>query len=229
MPDIFVALPDEKSAAAKAEDASLNTQKEEVKNSDIVEKPYVPPLERRVHIFSSFCKNPQGISFRNQEKDEKILLFLRRSMITNIRWIITSFFLLILPLFVLPFVNLSQPILFLPTRYIMLTISLYYLLIFSYIYVNYITWYFNISLVTNIRVLDIDFSGLIYKNIAATKISLVQDVSFTQIGVLRTFFDFGDVFVQTAGTLENFDFNAVPQPENAVHIIEDLIGKNGGV
>jgi hypothetical protein len=91
--------------------------------------------------------------------------------------------------------------------------------------VSFITWYFNVSLVTSIRVMDVVFSNLVYKNVSATKIDLVQDVNYSQIGVFRTFFDYGDVMVQTAGTLDNFVFEAVPQPENVVHIIEDLIGK----
>jgi hypothetical protein len=96
----------------------------------------------------------------------------------------------------------------------------------TYWYINFISWYFNISLVTDKRVIDINFSNLVYKDVAATKMNLVQDVSFAQIGAIRTFFDYGDVLVQTAGTLDNFTFESAPQPENIVHIVEDLIGKH---
>jgi hypothetical protein len=54
----------------------------------------------------------------------------------------------------------------------------------------------------------------------------VQDVSFAQVGAIRTFFDYGDVLVQTAGTLDNFIFESAPQPSNIVHITEDLIGRH---
>jgi hypothetical protein len=229
MPDIFLAKPKEKTDQPKAESLTNDTASDAFIDNDITAKPFVPSLDRQVHLFSSFCQNPKGLSFRNQEKDETILLFLRKAFITNFKWITFSLALLFLPVFIVPFVNLSKPIFSFPIMYIIYFAALYYVLVFSYIYVNFITWYFNIGLITNIRVLDIDFSGLIYKNIAATKISLVQDVSFEQTGVGRIFFDFGDLFVQTAGTLDNFDFNAVPHPENAVQIIEDLIGKNGGV
>ena len=103
--------------------------------------------------------------------------------------------------------------------------AFYYLIVATYWFINFISWYFNISLVTDKRVIDIDFSNLVYKDVAATKINLVQDVSFAQIGAIRTFFDYGDVLVQTAGTLDNFTFESAPQPENIVHIVEDLIGK----
>src|SRR6185312_13838888 len=99
----------------------------------------------------------------------------------------------------------------------------------SYMFVSFITWYFNISLITNKRILDIDFQDLVYKNIAETKMDLIQDVSETETGVLRTVFNFGDVLVQTAGTLENFNLEAVPHPDRAVEIVETLIGKGRGI
>lgn len=82
-------------------------------------------------------------------------------------------------------------------------------------------------LVTNQRIVDIDFENLVYKNVAETKLTLVQDVSYTQTGAIRTVFDYGDVLIQTAGTIDNFDLHAVPIPERIVNIVEDLIGKGG--
>ncbi len=182
---------------------------------------------RRMQLFSAFSKNPRGIHFKNQEREEKILLFIRKAIITNFKWLFISAIFLLLPPLIFIFVNFGNQIITFPLIYVIYFLLFYYLIILAYMYVNFITWYFNIAFVTNIRIIDIDFSGLIYKNIAATKLSLVQDVSFNQIGVVRTFFNYGDVFVQTAGTYENFEFEAAPQPENAVHIIEDLIGRRG--
>lgn len=226
MPDIFVASPKIKKAAPKKGPLSSQPKARDFKDNEMQAKPYIPPLEQQMHLFSSFCLNPKGIHFKNQEPGEKILLFLRRDLITNFMWIIISIALLVIPILSFPFIDLSKPIFIFPIKHIIIFILFYYLLVFTYVYVNFITWYFNIGLITNIRVMDVDFSNLIYKNIAATKISLIQDVSFTQGGVSRTFFDYGDVFVQTSGTLENIEFEATPKPENTVHVIEDLIGKN---
>ena len=226
MPDIFVASPKVKKTAPKKEPLSSYSKAKDFKDNEMQAKPYTPPLEKQVHLFSSFCLNPRGIHFKNQEHDEKILLFLRRDLITNFTWLVTTIALLSIPILSFPFVDFSKPISIFPIKYIIIFILFYYLLVFTYIYVNFITWYFNIGLITNIRVMDVDFSNLIYKNIAATKITLIQDISFTQGGVFRTFFDYGDVFVQTSGTLENIEFDATPKPENTVHVIEDLIGRN---
>jgi len=222
MPDIFVARHKIRKTATKIS--------EQLPIENTSDKSFLSPLSHKVHIFSSFCKNPSDIFFKNQEPNEKVLLFIRKHMITNIKWVTISVFFLIFPFFAVPLASLlSIPLFSFPAIYLIFFLLFYYLLAATYIYVNFITWYFNISFVTNIRVVDIDFSNLIYKNIAATKLSLVQDVSFDQIGVIPTFFDYGDVLVQTAGTMENFDFESSPQPENVVHIVHQLIGKHGTV
>jgi len=212
MPDLFVA----KKAKGETKSSSslpLNLSKDRAGNHP--------------HMFTSLAINPDGIFFEDKEEDEKILLFIRRHFITNLRWILLAIALALIPIPLiyfrdtfsfLPFVNL-------PLRFITFFLIFYYLVIFTYMFVNFITWYFNIGLITNKRVIDIDFSGLIYTNVAATKISLVQDASYTQIGAIRSFFNYADVLVQTAGTLDNFIFEAVPQPEKIVKIVESLIGK----
>lgn len=183
------------------------------------------------HMFASFCPNPIGVSFIDQEKDEEILLFLRRHFITNVPWLLISLILALLPIVIVAVISKFSIFIlpnFSPTLLI-LAFMLYYLVVLTFIFVNFITWYYNISLVTNKRIVDIDFSGLLYKNVAATTLALVQDVSYTQIGVIPAFFDYGDVNVQTAGTLENFDFTAVPHPQRVVQIIANLIGKEKNV
>jgi hypothetical protein len=221
MPDIFIAEPKVETAPVKPspliDDGDFQEPAPSVENLS---------LQNPVHLFSAFKKDPDGIDFSDKEEEEKIILFIRRSFITNIHWIFFGSLLLIVPLF-LPFLLrfFPNPLPFLPSRFYFFLIAFYYLAAATYWFINFISWYFNISLVTDKRVIDIKFFNLVYKDVAATKMNLVQDVSFSQIGAIRTFFDYGDVLVQTAGTLDNFTFESAPQPENIVHIVEDLIGK----
>lgn len=178
------------------------------------------------HLFASFCDRPIGVSFANQQPNETVLLLLRRHLITNVGWITTTVLLLLVPpvlnIFAFPF-DTSLPF-NLPRQFFTIFIIFYYLAIFAYILINLITWFYNVSLVTTERIVDIDFSDLIYHNVAATKLSLIQDVEYTQVGVIRSLFDYGDVFVKTASGSPDFDFLAVPKPAQVVNIIEDLIG-----
>lgn len=185
------------------------------------------PKHRKMHIFTSYCELPPNVTFENQNDNETILLFLRKSFITNFSWLIGSILLFILPFILLFFVH--ELFIILPWTFTLILTLSYYLLLFSYAFMNFITWYFDIMLVTDHRIVDIDFEDLVYKNVAETKLDLVQDVSYTQTGTIRTLFDYGDVLIQTAGTIDNFDLKAVPLPERIVNIVEDLIGKGKNV
>lgn len=184
-----------------------------------------PGTTHHPHLISAFCEYPDHMKFQNQEAGETILLFLRRHFITNLGWIVVGIVFALIPIAFVILAGFGISFLQLPFRYTLMLVIFYYFVLLNYLFVNFITWYFNISFVTEKRVIDVDFSGLVYENVAATKINLVQDVSYSQTGVIRSIFDYGDVLVQTAGTLENFDFSAVPYPAKVVGIIENLIGK----
>ncbi|HET9946515.1 MAG TPA: PH domain-containing protein [Patescibacteria group bacterium] len=203
--------------------------------------PQVPPSEKKpsppkvknphktMHAFSAFCEMPENVTFETQEPNETILLLLRKSFITNVPWIFFSLVFAILPPFVLTYLNQqSTPFILLSPSYVTVLVAFYYLIIAAYMFMSFITWFFNTSLITTERVVDIDFSEVVYKNIAETKMDLVQDVSYTQSSVIRTLFNYGDVLVQTAGTIDNFDLQAVPNPDRAVEIVEEQIGKGRG-
>jgi hypothetical protein len=221
MPDIFVA------------DTKTQEQEQATKRAnDNKPAPIVDPIELSenlnggVHLFSSYCEHPDDISFQNQEEDEKVLLFMRKDMITNLSWILTGLALIIIPLLITPALTyLHIPDAIMPQNWMLALSVFYYLLVTIFIFIKFITWYFNIDLVTEKRILDIELMGIVYKNVAATKLTLVQDVSYSQVGVVRTIFDYGDVLVQTAGTIDNFTFDAIPRPDDAVHVVESLIGR----
>ena len=88
MPDIFVApnkqdgksenTPLEKEANKPDETQNIDEESSEDSSS--------------IHLFSSLCKNPRDVSFQNQEEGEKVLLFIRRANITNLKWLIIGTF-----------------------------------------------------------------------------------------------------------------------------------------
>ena len=237
MPDIFVAssknpatknqtLP-QQPTLSQANATPLATSK----NQPFTDTPSADfPVNHHVHLFASSCRNPLGMTFQNQDPNEMVLLFVRKDFVTNFLWIAISIVLFFLPALTLPVWKLLNiDFSFLPDRFFLFFALFYYLLVLTYVFINFITWYFNISLVTNVRIIELSFSGIVFKDVSATKIDLIQDVSYSQIGVLRTIFNYGDVMVQTAGTLDNFTFKAVPDPENIINIIQGLIGKEEGI
>jgi len=104
-------------------------------------------------------------------------------------------------------------------------ILLWYLFTFSYLLVNFILWYFTVSIVSNERIIDIDFLNVLHKKFSETRIAKVEDVTQRTGGFIQAFFNYGDVFVQTAANEQVFQFHAVPQPDEVVRIINQLMGK----
>jgi hypothetical protein len=177
----------------------------------------------RLHLFAAFCENPANVSFETQEPDEHVLLFLRKSQWVNFPWIATAMILLALP--IVAYLLRASYATFIPSfNVIAVAIPFYYLLVAIYAFLNFITWYYNAALITDKRIIDVDFHQLVFKDVAETKLALVQDVSYNQIGVFQNMFGFGFVLIQTAGTLDNFEFYALPQPARVVEVVEGLIG-----
>jgi len=226
MPDIFIAEPNNDVPPTPPREDSILEQRAKSKQKLFSEEESLSSAKNPVHLFSAFKKNPDGITFRDQEEGEKILLFVRRSFITNLKWILLGTFLAILPVF-LPLLlqSFQSSLLFFPAKFYLMLGLFYYLFVAIYWHINFITWYFNIDLVTNKRIIDINFSNLVYKDIATTELSFVHDVSFSQVGAIRTFFDYGTVLIQIPGATDAFIFESTPQPENAVQILDNLIRK----
>ena len=111
----------------------------------------------------------------------------------------------------------------LPAGYAIVGSVFWYLVTFGFAIVNFLRWYFNIYVVTNERIVDIDFIHLLYKEFSEAQLTNVQDISYKRAGIFASLFNFGNVFVQTAGTFPNFEFLAVPRPSQVITIISELI------
>ena len=175
---------------------------------------------------SAYMFMPDGIRFETQEPGETIVLLLRKHWLTNLSWLLIAVLIIIIPLFLFPAiivggVNIGQ----VPKNFISLLIFGWYLMVFSFILVNFLLWYFTVSIVASERIVDIDFINLLNKKFAETRIARVEDVTMRTGGFIRSFFDYGDVFVQTAAKEAVFQFDAVPHPDQVVRIINQLIGK----
>ncbi|MEK9169247.1 MAG: hypothetical protein AAB788_00730, partial [Patescibacteria group bacterium] len=109
-------------------------------------------------------------------------------------------------------------------------INLFFIIfILSYIWFNILNWYFNVGIITNKRVIDIDFYAVLYKEITNAQLGRIEDTTVKSGGYIESFFDYGSIFVQTAGTEANVEFINVPHPSDAVQIINKLLSKKHGL
>ncbi|PIY94944.1 MAG: hypothetical protein COY68_00810 [Candidatus Levybacteria bacterium CG_4_10_14_0_8_um_filter_35_23] len=228
MTDIFVAP--KKNPIAALDNKVLKTkiplveEKPAVFQKNLIKTVDPYSLKKKMGLLSSFGVRPYGVSFGEQGEDEEIFLFLRRHIVTNIPWLVTGLFFLLLPIFLFLIFD-SSPLPFTtPMNFIVIFLLFYYLIIITFLFINYTGWFFNIALVTDKRVVDLNYSDVIYHNMAVTKLNLIEDINYVQAGFMRSFFDYGDIFIQTAGEKLNFHFMAVPKPARATEIIQNLMG-----
>lgn len=177
-------------------------------------------------FISSYLFMPDGVHFETQAPGEPIVLLLRRHWITNFLWVAVGILLIFMPLILFPvIVGLEIIPSYLMVKFFSLGILLWYLFSFSYILVNFLLWYFTVSIVTTERIIDIDFINILNKKFAETRIGRIEDVTNRKGGFIQSLFDFGDVIVQTAAKEAMFEFGTVPHPEQIVRIINELMGK----
>lgn len=177
----------------------------------------------------AFIENPTGVKFQGQDADEQILLLLRAHPITNLKWIIPALTLFFLPFFlpaIVSALNIDFPSLPNPDILVLLVIN--YLLVLAITFEGFLYWYFNVYLVTDKNLVDIDFHSILFKNIDVAPLRNVEDVSSSISGILASIFNFGDVLIQTAGATKNIDFLDVPSPDRVADFILDRVHDIGG-
>lgn len=172
-----------------------------------------------------YAENPLGVFFDDQEKGEEIVLLLRQHIATQIPPITEIVVIALIPPFVSTFLNITNLGLFkgLSAAQIFFIVVSWYLFAFGFAFYKFIFWYFNVYLVTNERVIDFDFKGILHKETAYAKLNQVQDVTPKMIGFFPTFFHYGDVFIQTASEKPEFEFHRVERPDNVAKVILDQV------
>lgn len=174
-------------------------------------------------------ESPIPLHFEGEEKDEKVLIVLRAHPITNIGWVLTSIIFLIIPVVGLVYLIFTHPP-YLPfslaTAFAALLI--WELLILGVAFQQFLHWFFNLYILTNKRIVDIDFFGLFHRRVSQTHLFNVQDITYSKAGILQNFLDFGNLHLQTAGTAANFEFISIPDPENSQKHILSLVEQVSG-
>jgi len=175
--------------------------------------------------YPKFAYIPQQV-FPNQRKDERVYILARR------HWVSFIFFgILLVALFIIPFLSLI--LLFGQLReiaagnnllqdIIILGFGVYYLVLEAVLLTSWISYYYNIFIVTNERVIDIAQKGLFNRETHELFFEQIEDVSSKTKGIAYTLLNVGDIELETAGPALNFVISKVNSPQAVVEILHDL-------
>lgn len=117
-------------------------------------------------MLSSYIEKPNNYRFEGQDHDEVILLLLRAHPITNLSWIIPAVLLFSGPFFVpsaVRFLNLDVSTV--PEVFGLVFLIINYLIVLVIVFEGFLYWYFNVYIVTNKNIIDVDFHSLDRKSV----------------------------------------------------------------
>lgn len=161
----------------------------------------------------------------NQERDETTQLFLRR------HWIEIVIMLLI----ALGFIALPAIFYFLLERngvdweqsawtpFGAILVSIYGLFCVVILMTMFTDYFLDTWIVTSERIINIEQKGLFSRVISTLHLNQVQDVTSETHGFLATILTYGDVHIQTAGTVERFLFKRINNPDDVKFTIMRLV------
>jgi hypothetical protein len=168
------------------------------------------------HSFKSF---PENLSFHGKEKDEEVVLVVRAHWIVYLPQMLVTLLVLALPWVIAALTNSvfkNIPI------FIALLITSF-LIALSIVVSAILRWYYNVSIITDQRVIDLDFPNIMSHTMSEAQLEKIEDVTHKQIGLLGSFFDVGSVYIQTAGTAQNIEFTNIPRPRDVQDILIDML------
>jgi hypothetical protein len=219
MPEIFSAhAKKHKQLKSKKVQGSAETTstKQKLKEHYLDKHPYIATEQHSP--LTSFSYVPKDVEFINEDPDEVVILLLRRHPITNLKWIIVALAMLTVPAFFF----VAPPLDRLPGSYQFALSLVWYLITAAFVFEQFLSWFFHVNMVTDERIIDVNFHHLIYREITDAKIDQIQDMSVIIGGGLRTIFNFGTVHIQTAAQVPRLAFECVPKPDKVAKLLNEL-------
>jgi len=106
---------------------------------------------------------------------------------------------------------------------LVLLVSLYLIFIWISLFHAWIDYYFDLWVVTNKQIIDIQQAGLFNRTLSKQPLNRVQDITAESKGFFPTILRFGNVYIQTAGAKERFVFRDIKNPYEVGQKINKLV------
>ncbi|MFC1609194.1 PH domain-containing protein [Patescibacteria group bacterium] len=172
-----------------------------------------------MHRFKNF-------HFKGQDADEKIIKVIRRhwfNILQQYFFIIAITLFLFASFWIVPyFFDVTNASAYNLALFIQ---SSFATMIWVLIFIIWIDYYFDVWIITDKRVVNIEQKALFMRHVSELKFSKIQDVSIEVTGLIPTMLNYGDLHIQTAGKRERFLFHKVPDPYSLKSIIMNMQAK----
>lgn len=134
----------------------------------------------------------ENLEFDNQRKDEEIILLSRRHpwVLAKTGLIIVGIILIVL----IAFLSFGASF----TSSIVLVAALIFIII--YCFIRWFVYTNDIYILTNQRIINIDQGGFFTRRVSEAELENIQNVTYEIKGPTRSFLNFGNILIATAGS-----------------------------
>ena len=166
--------------------------------------------------------------FKDLGQDEEIIMVLHRNwfyLLEQFFWIfvivgVLFASLVAVPMYAPDLANSSNgPIVLFVQNFFMLAIWIYSFLL-------WIDYYFDVWVITNRRIIDIEQEGMFTRKVSEMTYAKIQDISIEVSGFIPTMLNYGNLTVQTAGEMEDFVFESISDPYHVKNTIAQMQQKS---
>ncbi len=166
------------------------------------------------------------LALRDLKRDEKLLIIVRHHWFILLKQVFGILVLFLIPFIVVPLAGLfimqsGVPAAKLGASFGFLG-SAWALICWQLLFVKWTDYYYDVWIVTNFRIIDIDQQGLFKRNVASIlNLDHIQDIDYELHGILGNLLSFGHFSVQTAGSRNEFDFDDAASPAYVERVNRD--------
>ncbi|MDD2578226.1 MAG: PH domain-containing protein [Candidatus Dojkabacteria bacterium] len=167
----------------------------------------------------SFKAFPKELNFLDKERDENIVLVLRTPFFRYIPQMIAMLLTLLLPLIIYLPISEEEG-----SRTFMIAMMLIaVMIVITFLIFAVLRWYYNVGIITDKRVLDIDFHNIMSHSVAEARLEKIVDITVKQKGIEGSIFDVADIHIQTAGSNPEIVFSKIPRARDVQNILYELL------
>lgn len=158
------------------------------------------------------------------KENEEIFKTIRRHWLTYLFSIFITFILICLPfLFIVPLFQWGK-----------WGILLFFLIILVAIVFGlrtFVLWYYNIFVITNKRVIDIDQKSFFSRVVWDSSLDRIQDVTYSKKGLIQTLFNYGNIQIIPTGSTTKVEIINIHNPQKVqemIHSFQDEVIDDAG-
>lgn len=103
--------------------------------------------------------------------------------------------------------------------------NFFFIFMWMTFFIIWVDYYLDVWIVTDQRIINIEQKGLFSRVVSELEMENIQDITTEVKGIIPTFLNYGNLYVQTAAEMERFLFRNIPDPYSVKGIIMNLQNK----